>query len=84
MTLITIKKRSEFIKSNKFSKKIYTPNFIIQKLKTNKTDKIPSDNEKKKYSWQKKHVENRTGTKDSYKPTKIKKNSIKKKYEAWK
>ena len=48
------------------------------------TDKIPSDNEKKKYSWQKKHVENRTGTKDSYKPTKIKKNSIKKKYEAWK
>ena len=48
------------------------------------TDKIPSENEKKKYSWQKKHVENRTGTKDSYKPTKIKKNSIKKKYEAWK
>ena len=41
MTLITIKKRSEFIKSNKFSKKIYTPNFIIQKIETNKTDKIP-------------------------------------------
>ena len=41
MTLITIKKRSEFIRSNKFSKKIYTPNFIIQKLEANKNDKIP-------------------------------------------
>ena len=41
MTLITIKKRSEFIRSNKFSKKIYTPNFIIQKLESNKTDKFP-------------------------------------------
>ena len=41
MTLITIKKRSEFIRSIKFSKKIYTPNFIIQKLESNKTDNIP-------------------------------------------
>ena len=41
MTLITIKKRSEFIRSNKFSKKIYTPNFIIQKLESNKTDNLP-------------------------------------------
>ena len=41
MTLITIKKRSEFIRSNKFSKKIYTPYFIIQKLETNKIDNIP-------------------------------------------
>ena len=41
MTLITIKKRSEFIRSNKFSKKIYTPNFIIQKLEANKNDRIP-------------------------------------------
>ena len=32
MTLITIKKRSEFIRSNISSKKIYTPNLIIQKL----------------------------------------------------
>ncbi len=40
MTLITIKKRSEFIRSNKFSKKIYTSNFIIQKHKANNTDKI--------------------------------------------
>tara|TARA_B100000989_G_C19324768_1_gene378249 strand:- start:177 stop:524 length:348 start_codon:yes stop_codon:yes gene_type:complete len=49
-------------------------------------DKIP-DNEKdkkKEYSWQKKHVENQTGTSNSFKPTKIKKNGIKKKYETWK
>ena len=48
------------------------------------TDKIPSENEKKKYSWQKKHAANRTGTKDSYKPTKIQKTSVEKKYETWK
>ena len=41
MTLITIKKRSEFIRSNKSSKKIYTPNFIIQKLESKKNDNIP-------------------------------------------
>ena len=41
MTLITIKKRSEFIRSNKFSKKIYTSNFIIQKLESNKNNNIP-------------------------------------------
>ena len=35
MTLITIKKRSEFTRSNKFSKKIFTSNFIIQKLESN-------------------------------------------------
>ena len=41
MTLITIKKRSEFIRSNKFSKKIYTPNFIIQKLESTDNDNTP-------------------------------------------
>lgn len=41
MTLITIKKRSEFIRSNKFSKKINTSNFIIQKLEPNEIQKIP-------------------------------------------
>ena len=41
MTLITIKKRSEFIRSNKFSKKIYTPNFIIQKLESKKNENMP-------------------------------------------
>ena len=41
MTLITIKKRSEFIRSNKFSKKINTPHFIIQKLESNENKNIP-------------------------------------------
>ena len=45
-------------------------------------DKIP-DNKDNKYSWQK-HQENQTGTKNSYKPIKIKKNNTKKKYETWK
>ena len=47
-------------------------------------DKIPSDKDKKKYFWQKDHLENQTGTKNSHKPTKIKKNDIQKKYEIWK
>ena len=41
MTLITIKKRSEFIRFSKFSKKIHTPIFIIQKLESNENDNIP-------------------------------------------
>ena len=47
-------------------------------------DKIPEEKNNKKYSWQKNHLENQTGSKNSYKPTKIKKNDIKKKYETWK
>ena len=46
-------------------------------------DKIPNPKENK-YSWQKKHLENQTGTKNSYKPVKIRKNISKKKYETWK
>ncbi len=46
-------------------------------------DKVP-DNSEKKYSWQKNHLENKTGTKESYKPIKIKKNDKLKKYETWK
>ncbi len=42
---------------------------------------VPNNN--RKYSWQKKHKENRTGTSESFKPTKIKKDIIKK-YETWK
>ena len=38
----------------------------------------------KKYIWQKKHSENKTGSKNSYKPTKIEKNNNTKKYETWK
>ena len=41
MSIITIKKRSEFIRSNKISKKIYTENLIIQKFESNNTDNIP-------------------------------------------
>ena len=41
MTLITIKKRSEFIRFSKFSKKIHTPIFIIQKLESNVVNKVP-------------------------------------------
>ena len=47
------------------------------------TDKIP-DNKEKKYHWQKKHLENQTGTSNSFKPVKIGKSNIKKKYETWK
>ena len=36
-------------------------------------DKIPEKKTEKKYIWQKEHLENKTGTKNSYKPTKIKK-----------
>ena len=46
-------------------------------------DKIPNDKEDK-YLWQKKHLENQTGSKNSYKPIKIKKNDTQKKYEIWK
>ena len=37
-----------------------------------------------KYSWQKKHLENQTGSKNTYNPVKISKNYLKKKYETWK
>ena len=46
-------------------------------------DKIP-DNNSNKYSWQKKHLENQTGTNNCFKPIKISKSNIKKKYETWK
>ena len=40
---------------------------------------------KKKYLWQKKHLENQTGTPGAYRPNKISKlNNSKKKYETWK
>ena len=45
-------------------------------------DKIPNKDEKK-FIWQKNHIENQTGYKNSYRPTKIKKGNIKKKYETW-
>ena len=46
-------------------------------------DKIP-DIKASKHLWQKKHLENQTGTSNSFRPVKIRKNEIKKKYESWK
>jgi NADH:ubiquinone oxidoreductase subunit len=38
----------------------------------------------KKYLWQKKHLENQTGTPNAYKPNQISRlNRLKKKYETW-
>ena len=43
------------------------------------------NSEKKKYLWQKQHLENQTGTSNSYKPNYISKlNNLNKKYETWK
>ena len=47
-------------------------------------DKIPDDKLENKYKWQKKHLENKTGTNERIKPIKIKKDNIQKKYETWK
>ena len=47
-------------------------------------NKTPDEKDIKKYSWQKSHRENKTGTTESYKPIRIKKSEIKKKYETWK
>ena len=70
--------------------------YLFQKYRSNKnyfrlvslihhtTDKIPGETDLKKYKWQKKHLDNQTGTENSYSPIKIKKNSIPKKYETWK
>ena len=46
-------------------------------------DKIPGESDKK-YNWQKEHLENKTGTAESFKPVKIKKENNLKKYETWK
>ena len=46
-------------------------------------DKVP-ENKDIKHLWQKKHQENQSGTSNSLKPIKIRKNDIKKKYDTWK
>jgi len=49
------------------------------------TDRIPSNKIEKKYSWQKPHQDNQTGSKKAYKPNKIiKKTKEFQKYETWK
>tara|TARA_B100001029_G_scaffold178487_1_gene185365 strand:+ start:2798 stop:3175 length:378 start_codon:yes stop_codon:yes gene_type:complete len=45
-------------------------------------DDIPNK-DSKKFSWQKNHSENLTGTIGSYKPSKISKSNKQKKYESW-
>ena len=46
---------------------------------------IPGELNKKKHSWQKPHKDNKTGTKDAFKPNKISKKAKNfKKYETWK
>ena len=45
-------------------------------------DKIPSDKDKNTFG--KKHLENQTGTDNRFKPVKIRKSDVKKKYETWK
>ena len=48
-------------------------------------DNNPIDKKINKHPWQKSHIENKTGTKEAYKPNKIsKKNKDFKKYETWK
>ena len=47
------------------------------------TNILPNEKDKK-HLWQKKHSQNKTGTKESYKPIKIKKDQNIKKYETWK
>ena len=48
------------------------------------TIKNVPDQHEKKYIWQKDHLANRTGSKNSFSPVKIKKELNIKKYESWK
>ena len=45
-------------------------------------NKIENKHELKKYKWQKEHLPNQTGTKNSYHP-KNNKNATEKKYKSW-
>ena len=48
------------------------------------TNIIPGETNEKKHDWQKKHLENQTGTNNRFRPVKIKKDSKQKKYDTWK
>ena len=70
---------------------IYTKNIEATKITADwylwmhhTTDNTPKEKDSKKYFWQKRHLENQSGSENSYKPIKIKKNEIKKKYQTWK
>ena len=48
------------------------------------TNNVPTPQKDiKKYAWQKDHKENKTGTNERYKPIKIVKDKVNKKYESW-
>ena len=67
-------------KNNVEASKITSEWFLWMHHTVNET---PKEN-KKSYLWQKDHLENQTGTSNSFKPIKISKSNIKKKYETWK
>ena len=49
------------------------------------SDQNPTTRKPEKYSWQKPHIDNKTGSKEAYRPNKIsKKAKTFKKYENWK
>ena len=64
------------IYSNKIEATKITSNWYLWMHHT--IDKIP-EKQTNKYSWQKNHLENQTGTINKFKPVKIRKNNIKKK-----
>jgi NADH dehydrogenase len=47
-------------------------------------NKIKINSDQKKYSWQKQHLPNQTGTKNAYYPDKENNYKISKKYKSWK
>ena len=70
---------------------VYKSNVEASKITSNwflwmhHTINEPPKSDKKKYLWQKDHLENQTGTLNSYKPSTISKlNTNIKKYETWK
>ena len=73
-------KRWVVYKNNIEASKITSEWFLWMHHTVNETPKS-----KKKYLWQKEHLENQTGTSSAYKPNQISKlNNLKKKYETWK
>ncbi|MDC0344318.1 NADH-ubiquinone oxidoreductase subunit NDUFA12 family protein [Pelagibacteraceae bacterium] len=83
---------NKFYKSKKDQRWIiYADNIEASKINSDwylwmhhTVDDIPQQKNKKKYLWQKDHLENLTGTNKSYSPGKIKKSTENKKYETWK
>ena len=82
---------NKYYKNNKNERwVIYSKNIEATKITSvwflwmhHTVDKVP-DKKNKKHLWQKKHLENQTGSKNSFRPIKIKKNNEDKKYETWK